>query len=105
MCTLVKKVGLDMRGRRCRNLLLFAIGALAVLFPTAIAAAACPLHPLPPCAHPGFTGRAGTSARCGHKPPPVCHVHRSRAVYFRFLIDLLGPEDRAAAIATFVRDD
>lgn len=35
----------------------------------------------------------------------VAEDDRSRAVYFRFLIDLLGPEDRAAAIATFVRDD
>lgn len=30
---------------------------------------------------------------------------KSRAFYFRHLINLLGPEDRAAAIATFVRDD
>ena len=30
---------------------------------------------------------------------------RERAVYFRHLIDLLGPNDRATAIATFVRDD
>lgn len=35
----------------------------------------------------------------------VAEDDRSRAAYFRLLIDLLGPEDREAAIATFVRDD
>lgn len=34
----------------------------------------------------------------------VAEDNKSRAVYFRLLIDLLGPEDREAAIATFVRD-
>jgi hypothetical protein len=30
---------------------------------------------------------------------------RARAVYFRLLIDILGPKDRAAAIETFVSKD
>ncbi len=61
---------------RYRSILLFAVGAIAVLCPAAIAVAACPLQPLPPCGSPGLTGRAGTSFRCGHRPPPVCHTHR-----------------------------
>lgn len=61
---------------RYRNILLFAICVIAVLFPAAIAVAACPLHPAPPCGSPGFTGRVGTSARCGRKPLPVCHTQR-----------------------------
>jgi hypothetical protein len=61
---------------RYRSILIFAIGAIAVLCPVAIATAACPLHPLPPCGSAGFTGRVGTSFRCGHRPPSVCHTRR-----------------------------
>lgn len=60
---------------RYRSILLFAVGTIAVLLPVAIATAACPLHPPAPCGTPGFTGRVATSARCGHRPPPVCHTH------------------------------
>lgn len=60
---------------RYRSVLLFAVGAIAVLCPTAIAVAACPLQPPPPCGSAGLTGRVGTSLRCGHRPPPACHTH------------------------------
>jgi hypothetical protein len=61
---------------RYRGILLLFICALAVLIPVAIAAAACPLHPPAACGSPGFTGRVGSSSRCGHKPPSVCHTHQ-----------------------------
>lgn len=65
-----------MRSQRNRSIALLAVAVIAVLCSAALADAACLLRPPPPCGSAGLTGRAGTSYRCGHKSPPVCHSHR-----------------------------
>ncbi len=65
-----------MGGQRYRSVVLLAVAVIAVLCSAALADAACLLQPPPPCGSAGLTGRAGTSYRCGHKSPPVCHAHR-----------------------------
>ncbi len=64
-----------MRGRY-RSVVLLAVAVVAVLCTAALADAACLLRPPPPCGSAGLTGRTGTSYRCGHRSPPVCHSHR-----------------------------
>lgn len=57
-----------MRVPRCHKLLLLALSLFAVLVPTALAAAACPVRPLPPCKPTAFTGKA-QSSQCSQVPP------------------------------------
>lgn len=61
-----------------RRLLLFLTISSAAFGTTGLAVAACPPpNPLPPCEGGGLTGRPGTSsARCGHKPPPICRTDK-----------------------------
>ena len=47
-----------MLGAKCRRLLILVISAFAVLVPSGVAVAACPVRPLPPLGPPAFTGIA-----------------------------------------------
>ena len=65
-----KTVGTNMFGPRCRRLLFFAIGSLAVLAPDGLAAAPRSSGPLAPCSPAAFTGSvAAHSSRCVQQPP------------------------------------
>jgi hypothetical protein len=65
-----------MRSGRARSIVLLAAAVIAVLCSAALADASCLLRPPPSCGPAGLTGRDGTSYRCGHRPPPICHSQR-----------------------------